>query len=262
MAEIAGLLARHFEGVLLAFVRLGATFAWAPVLGHRSIPLTHRAGLAAALALVVVPALGEPLRADRDALGFTLVIAGEIAVGLVIGFVARLVLAAAEVAGELIGFEIGLSIGAVFDPAMGEHNGVVTRFLNAVTLLLFVSANGHHLLVRAVAVSFERVRPGAALDAAMAGGLVGLGGKLLQAGAAMAAPVVGVLFVLNVALALVGRVAPQANVFLIGLPLSVGLGFLALFETLPGFAQSLGRLVADMPADLEALFAGGAHGLR
>ena len=103
--------------------------------------------------------------------------------------------------------------------------------------------NGHHLLIRAVAVSFERLRPGAALEPAMTGGLLPLGGKLLESGIALAAPVVGVLVVLNVALGLIGRVMPQSNVFLVGLPVSIGLGLLALYEALPGMMQSLERLI-------------------
>jgi flagellar biosynthetic protein FliR len=263
MPELLGLVSRHLEGFLLAFFRLGATLAWAPVLGHRSIPVAHRAGLAALLALVLAPTQGAPARpGGLDALGWVVAVAGEVFVGLAVGFVARLVVAAAEVAGELVGFEMGLSIGVVYDPSTGGQEGLVTRLLSTVALLLFLTVNGHHLLIRAVAVSFERLRPGAALEPAMTGGLLSLGGKLLEAGVALAAPVVGVLVVLNVALGLVGRVAPQSNVFLVGLPLSIGLGLFALYETLPGIAQSLGRLIAEMPADLDGLFAGGMHGFR
>ena len=155
---------------------------------------------------------------------------------------------------------MGLSIGVVFNPSTGGQEGLVTRLLNTLALLLFLAVNGHHLLIRAVAVSFERLRPGAALEPAMAGGLLPLGGKLLESGVALAAPVVGVLVVLNVALGLIGRVVPQSNVFLVGLPVSIGLGLLALYEALPGMTQSLERLIADTAANLDGLFAAVMHG--
>jgi flagellar biosynthetic protein FliR len=263
MAELTDLLARHLDGFLLAFFRVGAMLAWAPGLGHRSVPLPHRAGLAALLAFIMTPTLtGSAREPARDALGWLLAVAGEVFVGLAIGFVAYLVLAAVEVAGELIGFEMGFSIAAVFDPAMGEQGTVVARFLHLLAMLLFLTMNGHHLLIRAVAVSFQRIRPGGVLEPAVAGGVVSLGGKLLQSGYALAAPLVGILLVLNVALALVGRVAPQTNVFLVGLPLSIGLGILGLLDDLPSFAQVFARLITDMPADIDVVFLGASHGLR
>jgi flagellar biosynthesis protein FliR len=261
MPELLGILSRHLEPFLLAFFRLGAMLAWAPVIGHRSIPVMHRAGLGAALALVLAPTLGAPARpGGLDAVGWVIAVAGEVFVGLAIGFVAFLVVAAADLAGELIGFEMGLSIGVVFNPATGGQEGLVTRLLNTIALLLFLAVNGHHLLIRAVAVSFERLRPGAALEPVMAGGLLPLAGKLLESGIALAAPVVGVLVVLNVALGLIGRVVPQSNVFLVGLPVSIGLGLLALYEALPGMMQSLERLIADTTANLDGLFAAVMHG--
>lgn len=263
MPDLLELLARHLEGTLLAFLRLGATLAFAPVLGHRSLPVLHRAGLAGILALVLAPTLGAPARpGGLDALGWVVAGAGEVLVGLAVGFVASLVVAAAEVAGELIGFEMGLSIGVVFNPATGGQEGLVTRLLNVVALLLFLAVNGHHLVIRAVAISFERLRPGAALEPALTGGLLSFGGKLLESGIALAAPVVGLLVVINVALGLVGRVAPQSNVFIVGLPLSIGLGFLALYEALPGIAHSLEGLIAETGANLDGLFAAGLYGLR
>jgi flagellar biosynthetic protein FliR len=263
MAELTALLARNLDGFLLVFFRIGAMLAWTPVLGHRSIPVSHRAGLALLLAGIVTPVLPpRPPAAERDALGWVLAVAGEVFVGLMIAFVAQLLLAAVEMAGELIGFEMGLSIAAVFDPVQGDQETIVSRFLSTVALLVFLTVNGHHLLIRAVVVSFQRIAPGGALDLAAAGGAVSLGAKLLASGTALAAPLIAVLLIVNVALALVGRVAPQANVFILGLPLSIGIGVLGLYEMLPSFAQGFGRLVLEMPVDLDALLLGGAHGLR
>jgi flagellar biosynthetic protein FliR len=263
MAELTDLLARHLDGFLLAFFRVGAMLAWAPGLGHRSVPLPHRAGLAALLAFIMTPTLtGSAREPARDALGWLLAVAGEVFVGLAIGFVAYLVLAAVEVAGELIGFEMGFSIAAVFDPAMGEQGTVVARFLHLLAMLLFLTMNGHHLLIRAVGVSFQRIAPGGLLEPAVSGGVASLGGKLLQSGVALAAPLVGILLVLNVALALVGRVAPQTNVFMVGLPLSIGVGILGLLDALPSLVRVFSRLVTEMPADLDRLFLGAPHGLR
>jgi flagellar biosynthetic protein FliR len=260
--ELTALLARNLDVFLLVFVRLGAMLAWTPVLGHRSVPLPHRAGLTLLLAWIVTPTLPAMRAVDRDALGWTVAIIGEALVGLLIAFVAQLVLAAVEMAGELIGFEMGLSMGAVFDPARGEQETIIGRFFNTFAVLVFLTVNGHHLLIRAVAVSFDRLPPGSVLDLAAAGGVVSLGAKLVQSGCALAAPLLGVLLIINVALALVGRVAPQANVFVLGLPLSIGIGVLGLYEVLPSFTHGVALLVAEIPGDLDGVLLGASHGLR
>jgi flagellar biosynthetic protein FliR len=183
-------------------------------------------------------------------------------VGLAIGFVASMVVAAVEIAGELVGLEMGFGIGAAFDPQTGAHGAVVPRFLQMLALLVFVTANGHHLVIRAAGRSFQRIGPGGALEPAMAGGIVSLGHKVVEAGCALAAPLVAILVTVNVALALLGRVAPQANVFMVGLPLSIGVGLLGLLEDLPALVSGLGQLVAEIPADIDTVFLGATHGLR
>jgi flagellar biosynthesis protein FliR len=189
-------------------------------------------------------------------------VAGEIAVGATIGFIAQLALSAVEIAGELIAHGMGLSIAAVFDPARGEQQTVVASFLNTLALLMFLAMNGHHVLIRAAAVSFERIPLGGMIAPAAAGGVASLGGRLVQSGFALAAPLVALLLVVNVILALVGKAAPQANVFLLGLPLSLGLGLLGLVDVLPGFGQSVGRLMTEMSGQLDLLVLGATHGVR
>jgi flagellar biosynthetic protein FliR len=237
--------------------------AWAPVLGHRSVPLLHRAGLALVLAMIVAPVVGPlSLAPSSDAVAWVLAVAGEIAIGLAIGFVAHLAISAVQMAGELIGLEMGLSIATVFDPARGEQDTIVARFLYMVSLLLFLSLNGHHLLIRAVALSFQRIEPGTLFDRALAGGIVALGGKVIHAGLALAAPLLAVLVVVNVLLGLLGRAVPQSNVFMLGLPLSIGLGLFALYDELPAFMQGVTGLVTGMRVDLDAILTGASRGLR
>jgi flagellar biosynthesis protein FliR len=128
MEALLGLAAAYRTTFLLVFFRVGAMMAVAPILGHRSVPVTHRAGLAVLLALLLTPVVAPAPVDGGDGLGLLLAIAGEILVGIAIGGVATLVLAAVQVAGELVGFQMGLGIGAVYDPALGGQATVFTRF--------------------------------------------------------------------------------------------------------------------------------------
>ena len=263
MDALVALTAAHLETFVLVFCRLGGMMVWAPVLGDRSIPVPHRAGLAALLGLLITPVVGgAPRGSAGDAVALVGAVAGEVIVGLAIGFVASLILAAVHVAGEMAGMQMGLGLASVFDPAAGEQTQVLTRLLEIAALLTFLAVNGHHLLIRAVAASFSRIGLGAALDPAAAGGLGALGGKVFRSGLEMAAPVVGLLMALNVALALLSRAVPQMNVFFVALPASVAVGLLGLVDSMPVLGHVVTRLVGEMAGDLDLLFRGVSHGAR
>jgi flagellar biosynthetic protein FliR len=243
---------------LLVFFRVGAMLAVAPVLGHRSTPVSHRAGLAVLLALLLTPVVGRAPIDGGDALGLGLAIAGEILVGVAIATVATLVLAAVQVAGELIGFQAGLGIGAVYDPALGTQATLFTRFYDMLALLLFLAVDGHHALLSAVAGSFQRLQPGHVLSAQpVAAGLAALGAKVVRAGLELAAPLVGILFVVNVVMGLLARVSPQMNIFALVTPVAMGAALVAAVAVLPSTLAAIARLYADVPGDIALLFGSG-----
>jgi flagellar biosynthetic protein FliR len=261
LGPVVPLLVRHLETFLLVFVRLSAMIAVAPVLGHRAIPITHRAGLAFLLAVVLAPLLGPGAPVARDLAALVVAVVGEVVVGLAIGFVAMLLVAAIEGAGELVSTQMGLSLSTIFDPTSGTQASVIAHAHRLVAVLLLLALNGHHLLIQAVVASFRRVRPGAVmLGAELPLGVVGLGAKVLRSGLEIAAPVVGLLLVVNVALAFLARVAPQTNVFLLGVPVTIGLGLLVLAETLDPFARGVAALLSGTIADLDVLLAGALRG--
>jgi flagellar biosynthetic protein FliR len=245
---------------LLVFFRVGAMVAVAPILGHRSVPVSHRAGLAVLLALLLTPVVGRAPVAADDGLGLILAIAGEILVGIAIGAVATLVLAAVQVGGELVGFQMGLGMGAVYDPALGGQATVFTKFQEMLALLLFLAVDGHHMLLAAVGGSFQRVSPGVALAAQpLAAGMAALGAKVVRAGLELSAPLVGVLFVVNAVLGLLARVSPQMHVFSLVTPVAMGAALVAAVAVLPSTLMSIARLYAEVPSDI-ALLLGGAGG--
>jgi flagellar biosynthesis protein FliR len=262
MDGLLGLAGAYRTTFLLVFFRVGAMVAVMPVLGHRSVPVSHRAGLAALLALLLTPVVGRASIDGADGLGLGLAIAGEILIGVMIGTVATLVIAAVQVAGELIGFQAGLSIGTVYDPALGTEATVFTRFYQTLALLLFLVVDGHHALFAAVAGSFQRVQPGLAFSAQpLAAGMAALGAKVVRAGLELAAPLVGILFVVNALLGLLARVSPQMNVFSLVTPVAIGAALLASVAILPATLTGIGRLYAGVPTDIAVLL-GAGHGGR
>lgn len=261
MEGLLALAAGYRTTFLLVFFRIGAMVAVAPILGHQSVPVAHRAGLAVLLSLLITPVVRPAPVDGGDGLGLALAIGGEILVGVVIGAVAALVVAAVQVGGELVGFQMGLGIGAVYDPTLGGQATVFTRFQEMLALLLFLALDGHHALLAAVAASFQRVQPGTTLAAQpLAAGMAALGAKVVRAGLELSAPLVGVLFVVNAVMGLLARVSPQMNVFSLVQPVAMGAALVAAVAVLPSTLTSIAGLYAGVPADIAALF--GASGGR
>jgi flagellar biosynthesis protein FliR len=257
---VLALATQHRSTFLLVFFRIGAMVAVAPILGHRSLPMSHRAGFSVLFALLLTPIVGHASFDDADGLALGLAIAGEILIGVAIGSVASLVVAAVQVAGELAGFQAGLSVGAVFDPALGHQVTVFTRFHEMLALLLFLAVDGHHVLVATVAGSFERIPPGVSLNpASLAAGLAALGSKVVRAGLELSAPLVAVLFLVNVAMALLSRVSPQMNVFALTMPIAMGAALVTTVAVMPATLGGIARLYAAVPGDV-AVVLGGARG--
>lgn len=263
MEALTALALPYREGFLFVFVRLAAMLTTAPLLSHRSVPVTHRAGLALLLALVLVPVIGNATPVVDNLVALVFALAGEALIGAAIGVVAGFVIAAVQSAGEVLGFQMGLGLGAIYDATMGQQVTVVTRLFDVLGLMLFLALDGHHVMVSAVAASFHRLRPGAAMaGAALGGGVVVLGGKVIRSALEVAAPLVGVMFVVNVVLVLLSRVAPHLNIFAVGIPLAVAAGLFGLVETLPHVLAVSGRLLGELGGDVHGLITGGIHGLR
>ena len=260
MESLVALAIGYRTTFLLVFFRIGAMVAVAPILGHRSVPVSHRAGIAVLLSLLITPVVRPAPVDGGDGLGLGLAIAGEILIGIVIGAVAALVVAAVQVGGELIGFQMGLGIGAVYDPALGGQITVFTRFQELLALLLFLAVDGHHALLAAVAGSFQRVQPGMMLAAGpLAASVASVGAKVVRTGLELSAPLVGVLFVVNAVMGLLARVSPQMNVFSLVQPVAMGAALVAAAAVLPSTLTSIARLYAAVPDDIAVLF-GGAGG--
>jgi flagellar biosynthetic protein FliR len=244
--------------VLIAFVlvlaRVSGLVMGAPVLKSTALPRRFRVALAATLAAALLPAaLGGEVPSEGGAVAAALV--GEFAIGLALGLTARLFLSAFQLAGHLISYQAGFAMARAFDPESGAQSTVVsTLYLNLATVL-FLLVDGHHLLIRALAGTFASFPVGSGLQAGLlAESLLAASGQMFESGARIAAPVTGVLLLINATVGFLNRVMPQLSIFNIGFPLTVLAGMISLLVGLPevsaffltayeGFAEQLTGLV-------------------
>jgi flagellar biosynthetic protein FliR len=185
-----------------------------------------------------------------------LLVAQEVFAGALIGFASSLVFAAITMAASLMGVQIGFSAASLFDPLTASPTGALEQFYSLLSMVLFLSINGHHWLILALTRTFSLMPLGTfALDELTIERLVVLTNATFVAAVRIALPVAGALLLTDVGLGLIARAVPQVQVFFLGMPLKMGLGFVVLAFTLIYTLPLLRELLQD--ASNQMLLIGG-----
>ncbi|KIL44901.1 flagellar biosynthesis protein FliR [Jeotgalibacillus soli] len=203
----------------------------------------------------------EPFEIDGQ---YILLIIKEAIVGLFIGLIAYIVLSAIQIAGGLIDFQMGFAMANVIDPQTGAQSPLMGQYLYTIALLLLLYFDGHHLILDGIFYSYQY----APMDQLSLGfGEPGAAEFVIKAFAAafviafqIAAPVVATLFLVDVALGIVARTAPQFNIFVIGFPIKIIVAFIILVILMGVTFQVIQRLFNLMFVVMRDLmmFIGGA----
>jgi flagellar biosynthetic protein FliR len=226
---------------LFPFVRILAWLSFDPLLGNKGVPMRMRVALAMVLAMVVTPILPSAGRLSLASGDGVLILLQQIAIGAALGFSLRIVFSAIEFAGQLMGLQMGLSFATLFDPVNGAQTQVVAKFLVLGTALILFASNGHHLVITALVQSFRDIPIGSTLSAGGFGMLAHWGGALFVVGLHISLPVTAALLATNLTIGMMSRASPQLNIFAIGFPLTLGVGFLVLYLTLAFLPVQLDR---------------------
>jgi len=217
-------------GILVA--RPGALIATAPAFGGAFALPPVRMGLAVVIAVLVAPAV--PAASFASTAGLGLVVAREMAIGVLMALALRAVLAGAELGGHLTGSQLMLSYGSVVDPQGGVRNNLIANLYGNLALLTFLAMNGHHALLTALAASYTAIPIGeGGVGASLGGTVVQLLGIIFVLGARLAAPIVVVMLLVEVGTAIMARVAPSLNLLAVAPPIRITVGLLAVAAMAP-----------------------------
>ncbi len=212
---------------LAVFARIGAALMLLPPFGESFVFPRIRLALALVVSAVAMPIAAPSLPAlPPGPLALTVILAGEVTVGLFIGGLARMLLSGLHTASMLVAYQTGLAAATIFDPTQNEQGVILSRFFSLIALVLLFATDLHHALLLALIESYRLLPPG---------GLPPVGDFAAQAVAFMtgafivalqvAAPVIVVGLMFYLGLGLVARLMPAVQVFFIALPLQVMLGF-------------------------------------
>ncbi len=215
-----------------------------PLFGHRGVPVQVKLGLGLMLAVAIAPGLPPlPAVAPFSYEGILLLIQ-QVLIGLAIGFIMRLVFAGIELAGEVAALTMGLSFASFFDPNTSTSASVLSQWFGWLALTVFISANLHLAVVAVMADSFH-ILP---ISAAPVGTgpfklAASYGSHIFSIGVQLSLPIVAALLITNLALGILTKAAPQLNIFAIGFPVTLGIGFLVVATVLPYLAQPIVRVI-------------------
>lgn len=237
------------EAVMLAAVRITAFLVVAPPFSHNSIPLRIKGMLAVGLAVDVSPIVTRNYTSP-DLGGFILALVLELVAGAALGFLVMIVYSAAVSAGSLIDLFGGFQMAAAYDPQGMVNGAQFTRLFQMTALALLFASDGYQLVLSGLAGTFNSLPLGHGLDLtapadAMVHAFTGIFISALQ----IAGPLVVVLFLADVGLGLVTRVAPSLNAFQMGYPLKILISLTlgaAVFTVLPRFVSVLTGQVGDL----------------
>ncbi|MTH52758.1 flagellar type III secretion system protein FliR [Bacillus mangrovi] len=245
----------HYPFFLLILARLSAFLITLPLFSYRTIPAVHKAGFAFFLSLIMFESVQPP---DLEVNGaFYLLLMKEIFIGLMIGFIAYLIYTCIMIAGSFMDFQIGFAIANIIDPQTGAQSPLIGQLLNTLALLLMLSLNAHHMLLDGVFYSFRYIPPDTfsfSLEGeSIPDFLITSFSAMFLIAFQMSLPIVGSLFIVDIALGIVAKTVPQMNIFVVGLPIKMLLSFVlliivmsALFFVMQGLFETLAETMRNL----------------
>ncbi|WP_280768967.1 flagellar biosynthetic protein FliR [Salipaludibacillus daqingensis] len=244
-----------FPAYLLILVRISSFLLTMPFFSYQNIPSQMKIGIAVFMSWIIF--FTEDWPVFEINYEFFLLIIKEALVGLSVGLIATILLYAIQVAGGLIDLKLGFMIANVIDPQTGAQSPLIGSYLYTFSLLFILATDAHHLLIDGVFYSYQFVPIDQLFlpfgDILVIEHVISSFNTMFIIAFQMSMPIVGSIFLVDVALGMVARTVPQVNVFVVGLPLKIFLGFIMLFLTMAPFFILVEHLVETMTLTMRTL---------
>ncbi|NOT09591.1 MAG: flagellar biosynthetic protein FliR [Gemmatimonadales bacterium] len=240
----------HWPTIALVSARAVGLIMVAPLWSFAAIPPLLRGAIAMLLTLAVLPSVATV----PDSGALVVALPAELLLGVALGLTAAVFLHGVTIAAEVLSLQMGLSLGAALAPGSDLGAPGIGELTMLMSLAIYVTVGGHLALAEAFAQSLVAIPAGSALHVAGGGqAAVALAGTAFDVGVRAAAPAMVALLVTNIALALMSRAVPQLNAMMVAIPVTIGVGLLAIGTALPtlagwmaGWATSLGSAADQM----------------
>src|SRR5882724_4335319 len=213
---------------MLVFARVGAMVMLLPGFGESNIPTRVKLGIALLLTLIILPLHRAAYQVDLTSMSsMAVLMVHEIIIGIVLGATARVTLSPLPAAGLVIAEPLGLGFVKVVDPTQGQQGLLIGNFLTILGITMLFATDSHHLVIAALNESYRIFSPGELMSS---GDVAALATRAFAAafkiGMQLSAPFLVFGLVFNIGLGVLARLMPAMQVYFVGVPLSIMVGFL------------------------------------
>jgi flagellar biosynthetic protein FliR len=238
--------------------RVTALIVAAPIVGSRTVPMKIKLGLALALTLVIVPVVPKAPLVDPISAGALVITVNQILIGAAMGLALQFVFGMFVIGGQIIAYQMGLGFSQMVDPQSGLQVPVVSQFYIILLTLIFFALNGHLVLVEVLVDSFTSLpvaTNGLTTDGMWS--LVEWSAHMYSGAVQMALPAIGSILLINFTFGIVTRSAPQFNIFSIGFPVTMIMGFFIIMMTLTTILPHISKQLAAAFQLIRVVVSGG-----
>ena len=237
-------------------IRTSGLFILAPVFGDKGIPKLIKLGMIVLFGLILSSTIPNPeiFKTVESNWHLAGLIFNEILIGFIIGLIFRLMFYGVLTGGAMIGYQIGFMFAQVFDQNNSSQISIIGRFWYLLALLLFISINGHHLIINALAESFLVIPPGNFNAYGSAGEMIiKYSAYIFIIAFKIASPIIITLYLTDVALGTIAKTIPTMNVFFVGFPIKIAAGLTVMAMSLPLFTYVLEKSLGYFDTELRTL---------
>jgi flagellar biosynthetic protein FliR len=228
------------------FFRITALFVVLPIFSGHLIPVHARIILAAAITLIIAPLLPSLPHIPLFSLSGVLLVTQQVLIGVAMGFILQFVFAAVVFGGQTIAYNMGLGFASMIDPQTGVQVPVIAQFYLLLATLLFLSIDGHLLMIGLVIDSFTAIPIGnGGLTTTGLLAVVSWSSRLFAVGVLLSLPIMSILLLVNLGFGVASRAAPQLNIFSVGFPISLFVGIVLIGATLPNLLTLCSRFMHE-----------------
>lgn len=236
----------YIYNFLLILLRVGIVISLLPFFGSKNFPTQFKIGFAVAIALILTPIID--LKVIPSEIPFLVV--REAVFGIALGLIARSIFIGIEMAGHFASNSIGLSISSIFDPEMGQ-SAELAKLYGVITMLIFLSLDVHHDIIYVLVRSYEGLPSGHLNNIKnLVGEIVSVTGRIFLIAIKISAPVIVAMLISHILLGFLYKAAPQMNIFFVGFPVYIFIGFLVILISIPVFINLIGSYLGSIKDEL------------
>lgn len=230
------------------FARISGLLMVMPLIGSRMVSQRVRIFLAVAITLAVVPILPAMPKVDALSLSSFIIIMQQLLIGIAMGFVVEMLTQVYVITGQLIAMQTGLGIATTVDPSQGASVVVISQWFLFLVSLVFISLNGHLVLIEILIDSFSTFPISMqGFSAEDFGLIIRWSGWMFSAALVISLPALAALLVVNLAFGVMTRAAPQLNIFALGFPVTMLVGLFIMW-------LNIGEMAVGFQGQMDSLF--------